>query len=115
MEDVFNEVVPDKPNVPSFLNQIYGLAKLSDVSVDSINFQEMPLQVAEEGSLVRPYGSIQATVKCSSNYEDMKTYLSAIETNKRLMDTKIISIDGGFVDKPELSYTITVEAYYLSE
>jgi Tfp pilus assembly protein PilO len=115
MGETLNEVVPSKPDVPSFLNQIYGLAKLSDVSVESIGFQEMPLQVSEEGSLIRPYGSIQATVNCLSSYENMKTYLGAIETNKRLMNTKAVNIEDGFAEDPELSYIITVEAYYLSE
>jgi Tfp pilus assembly protein PilO len=113
LDTVFNEVIPETPDVPSFLNQVYGLAKLNEVSVDLIDFQEMPLQVAEEKSLIRPYGSVTANVKCASNYEEMKEFIKTIETNTRLMNIKSITINGGFTKDPELSYTMTVEAYYL--
>jgi Tfp pilus assembly protein PilO len=115
LDTVFSEVIPEKPDVPSFLNQVYGLAKLNDVFIDLIDFQEMPLQVAEEGSLIQPYGSVRASIRCVSDYEEMKSYLNAIETNTRLMNVKLINIDGGFTSEPKLSYTITVEAYYLPE
>ena len=115
LQSVFDEVVPPDQNVPSLLNQLYGLAKLNDIFVDSVEFQEMSLQTTTSKSLVKPYGTIQANVKCSSDYAAMKNYLGAIETNVRLMNIRTVTVTEGFGDNPTLSYTITVEAYYLTE
>jgi len=115
LQNVFDEVVPPGQNVPSLLNQLYGLAKLNNIFVDSVEFQEMPLQTTTSKSLVKPYGTIQANIKCSSDYASMKNYLSAIETNVRLMNIRTITVTEGFSDDPTLSYTIAVEAYYLTE
>lgn len=115
LQKVFDEVVPPSHNIPSLLNQINGLAELSEVSVDSVEFQELPLQTTTSKSLVKPYGTIQANIKCASNYQSMKAYLAAIETNVRLMNIKTVTITEGFADNPTLIYTIAVEAYYLTE
>ncbi|MFA4999125.1 MAG: hypothetical protein WC519_00020 [Parcubacteria group bacterium] len=115
LRSVFSEVVPPTEDVPSFMNQLYGLAKLNEVTVDSIEFQELSLQTTSAGSLAKPYGTVQATIKCASKYENMKAYLSAIETNIRLMDVTSINITEGFDNDPILVYTMTVSAYYLAE
>jgi len=115
LQDTFSEVMPSEENIPSLLNQLYGLASLNEVTVDSIDFQKMPIQIAEADSLVKPRGTIQATIRCVSNYENMKKYLRALETNVRLMNITSINITEGFTENPILSYTITVEAYYQTQ
>ncbi|MFA4999665.1 MAG: hypothetical protein WC519_02995 [Parcubacteria group bacterium] len=115
LQESFSEVVPPKENIPSLLNQLYGLAKLNDITIDSIEFQELPIQTTTAKSLVKPYGTVQATVRCASKYDDMKKYLSAIETNVRLLNVVSLNVTGGFQTNPTLSYTVTVEAYYLTE
>ena len=115
LQNTFSAVIPLEANIPSLLNQLYGLASLSGVTVDAITFQELPIQTARENSLVRPYGTIQATIKCVSNYESMKKYLGALETNARLMNITAINITGGFEANPILSYNITIEAYYQTQ
>jgi len=115
LQNTFSAVIPLEANIPSLLNQLYGLASLSEVTVNVITFQELPIQIARENSLVRPYGTIQATIKCVSSYENMKKYLEALETNARLMNITSVNITGGFEANPVLSYTITIEAYYQTQ
>jgi Tfp pilus assembly protein PilO len=115
LQSVFDEVVPPDQSIPSLLNQLYGLAKLNNIFVDSVEFQEMPLQTTTSRSLVKPYGTIQANIKCASDYESMKAYLAAIETNVRLMNVRTVTVTEGFGDNPTLSYTIAVEAYYITD
>ncbi len=114
-EQVFAKVIPQNPNVPSFLNQLYGLADLNNVLISAIEFSELPLQIKQEGSLVKPHGTVQATIRCTSTYEDMKKYLNAIQTNIRIMNITAVNISEGFKDSPLLSYSITVETYYLTK
>ena len=115
LQDAFSEAMPSEENIPSLLNQLYGLAVLNEVAVDSIDFQKLPIQIAEEDSLVKPYGTIQATIRCVSDYENMKRYLGALETNMRLMNVTMVNITEGFTEDPILSYTITIEAYYQTQ
>jgi len=115
LQNTFSVVVPLEASIPSLLNQLYGLASLSEVAVDSITFQELPIQTARENSLVRPYGTIEATIKCTSNYENMKKYLRALETNARLINITSLNIAEGFETNPVLSYTVTIEAYYQTQ
>jgi len=115
IQEVFSRVVPQGENMPSFLNQLYGLASLNDVSINSMTFNTLPLQTQKESSLIRPHGTIQATIRSTSTYEDMKKYLNAIETNIRIMNITAINITDGFKEDPILSYTITVETYYLAQ
>jgi Tfp pilus assembly protein PilO len=115
LQDVFSEAVPQKENIPSFLNQIYGLAVLNNVLVDSVEFQYMPTQSTSATSLVRPFGTIRATVRCASGYDDIKNFTKAIETNVRLMDIYAVNITEGFRDDPILAYTLTVDTYYQME
>ncbi len=115
LQNTFSEIIPLEENIPSLLNQIYGLAVLNEVAVNSVDFQKLPTQIVEASSLVKPHGIIQATIRCVSNYENMKRYLGALETNIRLINIAMINITEGFAENPILSYTITIEAYYQTQ
>jgi len=115
LQDTFSAIIPPEENIPSLLNQIYGLASLKEVLVDSVEFQKLPAQIMEAEPLVRPRGVIQATIRCVSNYENMKRYLGALETNVRLINIMAVNIVEGFKEDPILSYTITIEAYYQTQ
>jgi len=115
LQDTFSEVMPSEENIPSLLNQIYGLAALNEVTVNFVDFQKLPIQITEANSFIKPRGTIQATIRCLSNYENMKRYLGALETNIRLINVTAINITEGFMENPILSYTITIEAYYQTQ
>lgn len=114
VQERFTQILPTSPEVPMMLNQLYGLAALNDISIDAIEFQKQALQVDRSDSLANPYHAIRAVIKSSGTYENMKNYLSNIETNIRLMRVISINIGDGFKRDPILSYIITVEAYYLN-
>lgn len=108
------QILPTAPNVPILLNQLYGLAELNNILIDSIEFQPQPLKIDRSDSLARPHRAIRAIVKASGSYEEMKNYLNSIEANVRLMRIVSINIGDGFKRDPVLSYVIAVEAYYLN-
>jgi len=115
LQDAFSTILPPEENIPSLLNQLYGLANLKGVLVDSVEFQKLPAQIMETDPLVKPRGVIQATIRCVSNYENMKRYLGALETNIRLINITSVNITEGFKEDPILSYTITIEAFYQTQ
>ncbi len=115
VQEVFSKVMPATQEKPSFLNQLYGLASLNGVLISAIDFSELPLQIRAGDSLVRPYGTIQATIRGNSTYDNLKKYLGALQANVRIMNITAVNITDGFKDSPMLSYTITVETYYLAQ
>lgn len=116
LQEIFSEVVPPNENIPSLLNQVYGLASLSNVLVDSIEFQYLPIKSVSAGSLIRPLGTLRVSATCVSGYEDMKSFISSLETNVRLMNVDVINIsEGATGEDPMLAYTLTVDAYYQTQ
>lgn len=115
LTDSFNQVIPPEEQIPSLLNQLYGLARMSGALVDSINFQFMPIESSSESSILKPIGIVRSTVKCSGNYESIKSYVKLLETNIRLMDVYSIDVAGGNEENPSLSYTVVIDAYYQSQ
>ena len=115
LQEAFSRVLPPEKDISSLLHQLHGLAVLNNVTIDSINFQKPPIQIAKADSLIKPYGTIQATIRCVSNYENMKRYLDSLETNLRLINIKTINITEGFRQNPILLYTLVIEAYYQTQ
>ena len=112
LTDAFNQSIPSSESIPSLLNQVYGLAKMNNVSVGSIDFQTLPIAIVPSDSIIQPLGKVRTTVKCVGNYSDMKNYVRALETNVRLMDIDSLDVSDGNKPNPALIYTITVDAYY---
>ena len=107
------EVVPLKEETPSLMNQLYGLARITNILIGSIEVQYMPLEATTKEQVLRPTGTVRVAVKCSGSYGDMKEYLKAIESNARLMDIYSLDIsEGAKKGNSQLQYTIIVDAYY---
>ncbi len=108
-----SEVVPLKEETPSLMNQLYGLAKLTNIIVGSFEIQYMPLEANTGAKVLKPTAIVRVMVKCSGKYEDIKSYLRAIESNARLIDVYSFDVsEGAKKGNDELQYTIIVDAYY---
>ncbi|MDD4930992.1 MAG: hypothetical protein PHG66_02430 [Candidatus Colwellbacteria bacterium] len=115
LKEAFSQSVPTTEDIPSVLNQIYGMAKLNNVLVSAVDFQSMAIDPIKEGDIIKPTGKVRVTVKAISNYSDMRNFTRALETNVRLMDIYTFDISEGNKKDPILSYAITVDAYYQPE
>lgn len=116
---IFQEVVsrslPRNEDIPVILNQIQGMARLSDVNLQSSSFQYLALEDTG-GRLVRPVGIVRMSISLVGSYEGIKDYISALETNVRVMDLNSLRIDGGArLNSNVLTYDLTVDVYYQSE
>ena len=125
--------MPSGPDLASALAQIYGIAQNNNVNVQGINVSAPTIQLQSGGSsegtagtpptlsqIVKPIGAFSMQVSSAGSYEDMKNFLSQIETNVRLFDVTALSLQAVPVAAGAKSsatadfftYNITVTTYY---
>ena len=115
LQDSISRALPVGEEIPAILNQIQGLASLDGrkMEIDSISFQYLPIEYPKEKTFLRPYGAIRVSVRMRSNYADLKSFLSALQKNIRLLDISSLKIDGGGKgSNPALTFDLAVDAYY---
>jgi len=111
----FSKNLPvEDENIPSLLNQFQGIARLSGISLRSLSFQYLPLPQTED-LLLRPIGTIRVNVSLTGDYASLKSFVSHLETNIRLMDLSSLRVDGGAGANPNnLVHNLIVDVYYQS-
>jgi len=112
LSESFNQSIPQTEEIPSMLNQIYGLAKMNNILVGSVDFQIVPTVESSTNALVTPLGKVRATVKGIGSYNDTKNFIKALETNVRIMDISSANITEGNKKSPVLASTLSIDAYY---
>ena len=111
LQNTLAKALPAHEDVPSIINQLQGTAKASGITINSINISLPAIKTVKGETVIRPLGEVQVTVALSGDYNTIKTYLRAIETNVRIMDVKRLDLQGG-VEGGSLTYNIVVNAYY---
>lgn len=111
-------------DVPGALAQVYGLSKNSGLAMQSIGISAAnPLgspdgKTAVAFSLQKPVGKISFNLRVNGSYEDLKGFLSLLETNIRIFDLVSVGVqplagEGG-APRDFYGYDINVVAYYQS-
>jgi len=128
--------MPSGPDVSGALAQIYGIATNNSIVVTNLSISPptVPPQAAVaasvggvEGaaSVVQPIGTISFQMNGTGSYENLKTFLSELETNIRIFDLTALSIQpfissavSGTKTAPastdDFTYNITVVTYFQS-
>lgn len=128
--------LPVGQNEAGALAAIYGIAANDGMSIQSIGVTSNAPQVqnstpasgaglsgaASAGNIVKPLGSISFSVTAAGTYESMKSFLSHIETNTRVMNVSAISVHpanlvvvkGAPVSQDFFNFAFTITAYYQS-
>ena len=109
-----NDLLPDSPATPQILTSIESISRESGVVIEAIELvlPEDSEETDKEALSLLPSGVAVVEVSitiASSSYDTLKTLLSNIEKNIRLMD--VIAITYTPIGK---SYNITLQAYYMS-
>lgn len=115
LQDSVSRALPVGEEIPSVLNQIQGVASLDGrkMEIDSISFQYLPIEYSKDKNFLRPYGAIRISAKMRGGYTDLKSFLSALEKNVRLLDVSSLKITGGGSgNNPSLTFDLAVDAYY---
>lgn len=114
-QEAFSIMLPIGPNSPMLLNQLQGLARNNSLRVSNIAFQYQPVKPGGN-TLVRAMGVLRATVALNGRYEDLRNFISHLETNVRIIDLSSLQISGGSIPRKDtFDYTLIADAYYQLE
>jgi hypothetical protein len=128
--------MPSGPDQAGALAQVYGLAQSSNITVESVQLAPPQIQVQSApadastsltlSQITKPIGTYLLTIAAFGSYENLKSFLSELETNMRIFDVTALSLQaasaapvatgtkgvasGGSADF--FTYTITAETYY---
>lgn len=103
-------VLPAKEDVPGAINQLQGIARATGVSVEAVNVELLPLQ-PQKSAAVSPTGSLKINLRLRGNYEALRSYVQAVETNVRIFDVDSFIITEGGTTGP-LKANLIIRAYY---
>lgn len=113
-------VLPLNPQIGEALTQINGLAKTNFLSPQLFLASAPVIKTLvpspsgqKEKSLVRPIGIITLQLKFLGSYEQLKQFLSQLETNIRLIDIYSLSIQPVKTNRDNFySFELMVATYY---
>ncbi len=116
IQDTLSESLPLGEHAPEVFNQLQGIATSNNLRIDSVSFQYLPIDYGEKNSILRPLGTLRISMKMAGTYDNLKTFLEAIETNIRILDVVTLSLEGGAIARnPALNYNLIVDTYYQAE
>lgn len=100
MQEVVSLALPPNEDLSGALAQVYGLVQDGALATQAISVAEggvvtLPSSAATSGSRVklqRPVNSLILQVRASGSYESLKSFLSKLETNLRILDLRSLSI-----------------------
>ena len=111
LQKTLGMALPTEEEIPDIINQLQGTAKVAGVSMNSLNINLPAIKAGSKEDVIKSFGVVQITFAIEGKYDQIKSYLDAIETNVRVMDVQKFGVQGG-TEKETLDYNIVVNAYY---
>lgn len=115
IQDDLSLVLPQEEQIPQALNQVANIARVNNLSIQSIEIQNLPFQpkaTTQTSILVKRIGSLRMDVQLSGSYEELKAFVQTIETNIRLMDVRNLAITPSVNPNGAYAFTVTIDTYY---
>jgi len=104
--------LPGEEEVAAVVNQIQGISSSNGILLDSLSIKPLSMIVSESGAdIVKPFGSMRILVEMTGNYDALKAFLGALETNIRIMDIYSLQVAKGGTDGP-YEYQMEIDTYY---
>lgn len=132
--------MPTGADLAGAIEQIYGIAQANGIGIQSIGVSAPTLEArtaaggagastaggsaSSSAPLVRPIGTISLQISAVGSYENLKNFLSGLETNVRIFDVKGITLSpqtglagsrSAFSGQDSFTYNITVATYYQTQ
>ena len=112
LRDSLAVTLPGEEGTASIVNQFQGIASSNGILMSSLSIKPLAIQPARFEDIVRPVGALRISMNLIGNYESLKEYLKAIETNVRIMDVQSIQIDNAGLNSGPYEYQVEVDTYY---
>ena len=112
IQEALSILLPRDIDVTSIVNQLQGMARNSQMTLQSVSFQYLPIKESAD-PFIQPIGVVRATMNLFGTYQGIKSYIQALESNVRIMDLDSLKIDGGARPNREIfNYSLIVDIYY---
>lgn len=116
-------ILPDDPGLPDLLVQIQTLALTSGVAITNFSFNVAEnnntslLSASDEtlkGNIAKAnFSTVGISIGISGVYQSIKSFISAVENNLRIMNILSLNINGPSAsDSLEMSADFEIETYY---
>ncbi len=110
IQQTISLILPLEQNVSVGVNQINGLARFNNLTVELLSARQLAIKPSAQSDLVRGFGVLRYNFRLSGTYDNFKKFLQAMETNINLMD--VVDLKTEATSKGSLSYTMEVNTYY---
>jgi len=105
--------LPDKQEVANVVYQIQAISALNNITIDSINLDNLPIQQKSTNALVKNYGILRISSKLIGTYDAFKELLKFLENNIRLMDVRTLRVyQVNNLERGIFNYELVVDTYY---
>ena len=112
LRDSLAVTLPGEEEIASIVNQFQGIASTNNILMNSFSIRPITIQPTGFEEVVKPMGVLRMSLNVVGDYESLKAYLKAIETNVRIMDVQSIQIDNAGLSTGPYAYQIEVDTYY---
>lgn len=106
-------ILPAGTDAPYAIEQAIGLAKMSNLKVQSLNIKPLAIKPPSL-PLAKGIGTLRIDLKLSGAYENFKLFLKAVESNiliSEVVNFKVEKLSG----ETDLNFSVTMDSYYQAE
>jgi hypothetical protein len=106
-------ILPEKPNIVALVSEIDSIASKRGILIRNINSGGQGNFSAGVGEVApqRNYNSLTLTFDFDSNYENLKYFLTELESSLRLLDVRSVNFSGS--DKAGMqNYKVSLDVYW---
>ena len=104
--------LPGEEETASIVNQLQGIASTNNMLMNSLSLRPLAIKPTGFEEIVRPVGALRVSMNLIGDYESVKNYLKAVETNVRIMDVQSFQIENAGLTTGPYEYQIEVDIYY---
>ncbi|MDP3953744.1 MAG: type 4a pilus biogenesis protein PilO [bacterium] len=112
LRDSLAVTLPSQEETASIVNQFQGIASSNGILMDSLSIRPLAIAPRVNDLVVEPLGILRVNMKLVGDYGSLKAYLSALETNVRIMDVKSIRVENAGRNSGPYDYQVEVDTYY---
>ena len=110
-ENLLASALPKGSDLPQSLHHIQFLSRVHNVSLQAVSVEDVSSPLSQQrNNLIKNVKTMRVTFSAFSDYDSMKRFLDAIQSNIKLIDVVEMSINAQ--GDSGLSFTFVVDTYY---
>lgn len=107
----FDQLLPAESDIPGLFVQLQNLTSANSLFLSNVTFNEAAPETGEKNGGIRRLSiGLNVVGSGQGSYEQLKTFIAALEKNLRLFDIQAVYFSPG-----SPNYSLTLTAYYFKE